>query len=717
MNCFRLPLLVAVLFVFVVPAGALVCAGGAAVVSRAVITGKVSGSAASMAVAAAAESFSPAEFAVSRWAAPVTITDDLGRRRDFSAPPRRVVCLVSAATEIIFAIGADDAVVGLTRHDGALPGAAAKTVVGGFFAPDVDRVAGLDPDLVIAAPRHEAALARLEDDVPVLYLGAATMADGFWQMELLGELFGCREAAADLAAKNRRQLDLIARKVRKIPPAKRKRVLRFMRCNDAGDRLLTLGADSFQTELIRAAGGIPPDLGDRNGALAEMTREEFRAFDPEVIYGCGGDREAAATLLQRIDWRVAAATFPGGLMWFPCELTCRAGAHMGDFVSWLAARLYAEEFAVPENELLPRAVTATRLLDIGLDYIRRAVIAESIIHDFTNRSLVIDFTAPCTVVSTLEGQRDGILTVGNHYSSPPCWPINHGTGLAALRAELFPVLGVDGDRAAFLFTGADMSNLAVKTESFRELTVYALVTAGVRGNAVRMSRDIGAWYEPGTINIILLTNATLSPRAMTRALISATEAKSAALQDLDIRSAYQPLTAAATGTGTDNIIVVSGIGGIPIDATGGHSKTGELIARAVYAGVREAIAKQNGIVSGRDIFQLLEERHLDIFALVRAASPESTPAANRAFAARFEGLLLEPAYAGLVETALALADGVERGTVHDLCAFAAACRETAGHIAGRPVEECPPMFTGAGLPEPLALAFDALVAGLAAQGQ
>jgi hypothetical protein len=199
---------------------------------------------------------------------------------------------------------------------------------------------------------------------------------------------------------------------------------------------------------------------------------------------------------------------------------------------------------------------------------------------------------------------------------------------------------------------------------------------------------------------------------MTRALISATEAKSAALQDLDIRSSYQPLTAAATGTGTDNIIVVSGVGGIPIDATGGHAKTGELIARAVHAGVREAIARQNGIVAGRDIFQRLRERHLDLFRLVRAARPERGATENRAFAARLEGLLLEPAAAGLVETALALDDGIERGTVHDLSAFAAACRETAGHIAGRPLENLPRMFAGAGLPEPLGLALDALAAGL-----
>ena len=72
------------------------------------------------------------------------------------------------------------------------------------------------------------------------------------------------------------------------------------------------------------------------------------------------------------------------------------------------------------------------------------------------------------------------------------------------------------------------------------MIVYALVTAGVQDNAVRASVDEGRFYEPGTINVIILTNMQLTPRALTRAMISATEAKSAALQDLDIRTRILP---------------------------------------------------------------------------------------------------------------------------------------------------------------------------------
>ena len=61
--------------------------------------------------------------------------------------------------------------------------------------------------------------------------------------------------------------------------------------------------------------------------------------------------------------------------------------------------------------------------------------------------------------------------------------------------------------------------------------------------------------------------------------------------DLDVRSSAAPRRYQATGTGTDNILVVQGTG-IPIKLAGGHSKMGELIARAVYQGVLEAVSKQ-----------------------------------------------------------------------------------------------------------------------------
>jgi iron complex transport system substrate-binding protein len=245
------------------------------------------------------------------------------------------------------------------------------------------------------------------------------------------------------------------------------------------------------------------------------------------------------------------------------------------------------------------------------------------------------------------------------------------------------------------------------------MTVVALATAGVRSNAVRMSRDVGKFYEPGTINMIFLTNMRLSERAMTRAIISATEGKTAALQDLDIRSSYQPLTAAATGTGTDNIIVVAGDGPI-VDKAGGHCKMGELIARSAYAAVREAIFKQNGIVGRRNIFQRLFDRHLSVSQLV-ADSDCDCQGEKNAFAGRVEQALLDPKYAGFLEAAMALSDGADRKTVNDFHLYEHWCLEVAGRIAGRKVDRLSDHFPGDEIPPPLAMALNAIFTGVSMQ--
>lgn len=639
------------------------------------------------------------------FAASTEIIDDTGKMLHFDAVPHKVVSLVPSTTEIIFAIGAGDALAGITHHSSSLRGAGNTTIVGGFSSPSVNRIMALEPDLVIASSFHADIIDRLGADMPILVMDTRQMADAFRHIQLMGTLFHREQAAGELVAKNKQQLELIARKVAKIPEEKRKRVMRLM----GKKQVMTPGNDSFQNEMIRAAGGIPPDFG-KSGKVIAVAQDQFIQFNPQFIYNCGGDRQVTEALFARDGWKSVDAVEQHKIHSFPCDLTCRASSHLGYFVSWLASLIYTEEFGNPDLEVLPRKMVRTRPVSISLDFVREAAIATSTIHDFENKSLIVDFTSPRTVVSTLEGQRDGVRTVGNHYSPAPCWALNHSSGLKELRDEIFPVIGRDGRSTSFLFTGADMDNLAMKKETFKEMEVYALVTAGVRGNAVRMSRDVGHYYEPGTINMIFLTNMRLTPRAMTRAIISATEGKTAALQDLEIRSSYLPLTSAATGTGTDNIIVVQG-DGLTVDNAGGHCKMGELIARAAYAGVQEAIFKQNGIVQKRDIFQRLTDRHLNVEQLVSDAryipGKKRKPSAHR-----LEQVLLDPAYSGFLEAAMALSDGGERKSINNFLLFQPWCLDVADRIADTKVDSLNTYFTCDDMPEPLAMALNAIFTGI-----
>ncbi len=607
---------------------------------------------------------------------PVTFNDFSGQEITLQETPRRVVSLVPSITEILMRIGAADSVVGITTHDIRPIETANKTLVGGFLNPDLNRVAELQPDVIFYADLHKEALARLPQKAKTICLAPRTIAEGFANIHLLGKVFHQESRAEALIAEEQRQLEVITAKVAKIPPEERQRVIRLM----GTDPLMVPGDDSFQNEYIRAAGGVAPHFG-KSGKIIPVTLTEWQNFNPQVIYSCGRPESAAA--LQQPGWREVDAVRNGRILFFPCELTCRLASNSGTFVSWLAASIYGEQFSRQEQYVQKEEVVARKPLVLDLDYIKNAEIITSNISDFRNKTLLLSFNQPMTVVSTLEGQKSGITAVANHFFPPPAWGLSHAQGADGLRQTSCQVLGLQPDATAMLFTGADMDNLAVVKKTFREMEVVALVTAGVEGNAMRMGADTGSFYEPdgrpsrgkpGTINILLLNNMQLSPQAMTRAIISATEGKTAALQDLDIRSSYSGAVHAATGTGTDNMIVVEGAR-TAIDGTGGHTKMGELIARAVYDGVREAIGKQNGLTEKRSIFKQLEERKINLGEIRRNDSKMRS---------RIEHSLLDPQNASFMQAALAISDQYQRGLITDLSAFDAWCQAMADGIAGTP---------------------------------
>ena len=636
--------------------------------------------------------------------AAITFTDSDGQSVHLPQPPRRVVSLVPSVTEILLALGAGDALVGATLPFSPPPETRGPQVVGGFLAPDLESVAALAPDLIFHADIHRQAVERFQGQATLVRLAPSSVAMGLTHIEVLGQVFAREQQAQAIVAEQRRQLAVIAAKIERIAAQKRPRVMRLM----GRDKVMAPGDDSFQLDFIRLAGGEAPRLG-RDGQVVPVSLEQWQGFNPQVLYGCGGDHDLLP-LLRGPGWREVEAVRQRRMHFFPCELTCRIGAHPADFVSWLAASLYEEEFSDPARQALPEKVIARRPLPLGLDPVASAKMVISDIEDFRHKTLLLSLSRPMTVLSTLEGQRQGVRMVANHFFPPPAWGLGHRRGLDSLRRGVMGVLEVDPRETAMLFTGADMDHVAVAKKRYRDLEVTALVTAGVRGNAMRMGVDEGLFYEPdgrgkegpGTINILLLGNCRLSPGAMSRAIITATEAKSAALQDLDIRSSAG--RSQATGTGTDNILVIEG-DGPEIDGSGGHTRMGELIAAAVSQGVREAIRRHNGLAGERPVIERLEERGLEPG---RLCPPQ--------LRAAFERLLLTPRHASFLEAAMAVDDARASGRIADISTFRQWCQAEAEAVAGGATAATAAAdLAPAGEHPLLSLAIDALVRGLAAR--
>jgi adenosylcobinamide amidohydrolase len=239
--------------------------------------------------------------------------------------------------------------------------------------------------------------------------------------------------------------------------------------------------------------------------------------------------------------------------------------------------------------------------------------------------IYVKFLAPHRVLSTCRsgagGLRDDLEYLYNHQV---CEPIGHrmDTHKAAVRAPdeyrrlISERHGLPAVKCATLGTAANMNNGAIAHASFRELEVVTICTGGVETNAGRAG-DPASYYQvdgrfemlgreaaevsrasevsPGTINTMILINQELEPGVMVSAVITATEAKTAALQELGVPSRYSD--GLATGTGTDQIAVAARLGtGTPLSDAGKHSKLGELIGRTVHDAVKQTLLLQNGLI-------------------------------------------------------------------------------------------------------------------------
>jgi len=234
-----------------------------------------------------------------------------------------------------------------------------------------------------------------------------------------------------------------------------------------------------------------------------------------------------------------------------------------------------------------------------------------------DRTIFGKFLQPHLVLSTCRaagGIRRNIDYVLNHQS---CEPKNHHRNIdyrdvLDYRRMICENIGLAAEKCVTMGTAANMHHAAIIHRTFLDLEVVAVVTGGVETNGGRAGDPASVLesesgfksldetgsdtIKPGTINTMLFISQPLTEGAITRAIMTATEAKSAALQELAVNSRYSD--GLATGTGTDQIIVAAPDPDEKIyrlTGAGKHSKLGELIGKSVICAVKETLARQNSL--------------------------------------------------------------------------------------------------------------------------
>lgn len=177
-------------------------------------------------------------------------------------------------------------------------------------------------------------------------------------------------------------------------------------------------------------------------------------------------------------------------------------------------------------------------------------------------------------------------------------------------------LGITQDYLAMV-TAAKIQNYSLVTKKTADFSVAVAATAGC-SHGESSGEEMDVQEINGTINIIVFIDGNPTESCMVAALITATEAKSAALRDFDVRSRYTGDS--ATGSITDSITVATNGKGKQVVLGGPASKLGKLVGACARRAVTEALLKQEPIWANRTVLDRLKERHLPIEKLAAEIS-------------------------------------------------------------------------------------------------
>ncbi len=260
--------------------------------------------------------------------------DASGRKVALPAPARRVVSLSPAATEILFAIGAGDRVVGVTEYCDFPDTAKTRPKVGGFSGAtvSVERIVALEPDLVVVSGEMHGRVVSLLDAVGLVSfaLEPRTFAEVYADILTLGRLTGCEEGAEAVVKSMSGRIETVAA----TASSKTKRSVFWELWYDP---LMSAGGPTFVTEAIAAAGGVNV-FGDLAERWPRVSFEELLARDPDwILIGNGPDAEVQASAVgKRPLWSALGAVRAGRVARIDADLVDRGGPRLADAVEAIA---------------------------------------------------------------------------------------------------------------------------------------------------------------------------------------------------------------------------------------------------------------------------------------------------------------------------------------------------------------------------------------------
>ena len=268
--------------------------------------------------------------------------DDLGRLVAINGTPQRIVSLAPSNTEILFALGLGDKVVGVTDYCDYPPEALEKEKVGGYADPDIEKLVALNPDLILVAHGTPMDVIDTMVGLGLTLFGIKTsdLDDALNDIRRIGEITDNELEAQALTSEMAVRIQAVTNQTEELE--QRPRVFYIV----WHDPLWTAGSETFINELIEKGGGV--NICGNITGYPTISIEEVVARNPEVIITSSwpGVYEWAMneTALNTTDARQYNRVFV-------CDdnLVQRPGPRLVEGLEWFAHFIHPEIFGEPED--------------------------------------------------------------------------------------------------------------------------------------------------------------------------------------------------------------------------------------------------------------------------------------------------------------------------------------------------------------------------------
>jgi iron complex transport system substrate-binding protein len=267
------------------------------------------------------------------------LTDDAGRRVSLPARVTRVISLAPNLTEIVFAVGAGDRLVGRTSYCDYPPEAKAVADVGDTRTPGLERIIALRPQVVLisTASQLEVFTQQLQNQNIAVFVTDPRDLEGVYRsIQQVGEILGQKEQADLLVKKMRERASAVETAVKDKQPVR-------VFYQASGEPLYTAGHDAFVTDLMKRAGATSV-TADVPGAWPKYSNESALAARPEAIILPSGGSMGSANSAVTEALRQSPAALHGRVYKINDDYLARPGPRVIDGLEAIARALHPDAF-------------------------------------------------------------------------------------------------------------------------------------------------------------------------------------------------------------------------------------------------------------------------------------------------------------------------------------------------------------------------------------